>query len=303
MPADLTSNDPTLLITNRKKEVLPFSRGILATSLLATGIPTEEAYRLALLVQRELHNDDAIEHHSADELVATVCAVMRAQRGGAAIADRWLAWRAARRGGRPVVIVITGAPGTGKSTLATRLAVRLEITRIVTSDAIREVLRTVVPKAVLPELHTSTFELIRSDQVDPFVDFDRQCAAVSNATAAVANRLAIENRSVIVEGVHLMPGALTEALVDHPSNPVVIERLITAPPAAHRSHLANRRADEPLRGGDRHLRSFDRITAIQEHLRRRAVERGVPTVDIGEATAMTQDLVGEIVQRLDRVPA
>lgn len=64
MPADLTPDDATLMITNRRSDVLPYSRGILATSLLATGIPTEEAYRLALPVQRELHIDDAIEQGS-----------------------------------------------------------------------------------------------------------------------------------------------------------------------------------------------------------------------------------------------
>jgi hypothetical protein len=36
MPTDLVPNDPSLLITNRYGEVLPFSRGIMATSLLAT---------------------------------------------------------------------------------------------------------------------------------------------------------------------------------------------------------------------------------------------------------------------------
>ena len=47
MPTDLVSDDPNLLITNRRGEVLPYSRGIMATSLLATGVHTEEACRLA----------------------------------------------------------------------------------------------------------------------------------------------------------------------------------------------------------------------------------------------------------------
>lgn len=302
MPTDLAFDNPNLMITNRQGEVLPFSRGIMASSLLATGIPTEEAYRLALLVQEAIENDGAARH-DADDLVRTACEIMRAHPGGGPIADRWLAWRAARRSGRPVVIVLTGAPGVGKSTLATRLAVRLEITRLVTTDAIREVLRTVVPHAVLPELHTSTFELIEPGQPDPFADFDRQCNAVSNAMAAVASRLAAEHRSMIAEGVHLTPGSLAAALTDHPSRPVVVERLVTAPTSSHRRNLERRQADEPLRRGERHVASFDRIEMIQQHLKQQANAGGVPTIDIAQATAMTQDLVGEIVARLEQVPA
>lgn len=301
MPTDLASHDASLLITNRHGEELPFSRGIMATSLLATGIPTEEAYRLASIVQASLH--DGRTHHDSDELVRAACEVLRAQPRGDEIADRWLAWRSARRSGRPLVIVLGGAPGVGKSTLATRLAVRLEITRLVTTDAIREVLRTVVPEAVLSELHVSTFELIRPERPDPFADFDRQCAAVSNALGAVASRLVTENRSVIAEGVHLQPGALTCALADHPQRPVVVERVVTAPTSVHRANLDHRRTAEPLRDGDRHLRGFDRIAAIQDHLQEQADRAGIPTMDVAAATQLTQDLVGEIVDRLDRAAA
>ncbi len=302
MPSDLAPDDPDLLIRNRQGEELPFSRGIMATSLLATGIPTEEAYRLALLVQRSLY-EDRREHHDADDLVRFACDALRTEPGGDAIAELWLAWRAARRSGRPVVVVLSGAPGVGKSTLATRLAVRLEITRIVTTDAIREVLRTVVPPAVLPELHASTFELIEPDRADPFTSFDRQCDAVANALAAVAGRLVTENRSMIAEGVHLPPGALTAALVDHPQRPVVVERLVTASRATHLTNLDRRRSSEPLRDGARHMDGFERIVDIQEHLAERALRDGVPSIDVAEATAMTNDLVGEIVQRLERVPS
>ena len=77
--------------------------------------------------------------------------------------------------------------------MATRLAVRLGITRVVTTDAIREVLRTVIPDTVLPELHCSTFETAkRADGAGgQLQSFHRQARAVGAATAAVANRLAI----------------------------------------------------------------------------------------------------------------
>jgi 2-phosphoglycerate kinase len=302
MSTDATSGDPELLITNRYGEDLPFSRGIMASSLLPTGVTTEEAYRLAVAVQHALHADGT-RRHDADDLVQAAHDALRATPEGDEIADRWLAWRAARRSGRPIVIVLTGAPGTGKSTLATRLAVRLDITRIVTTDAIREVLRTVVPPAVLPELHTSTFELIDTTRPDPFADFDRQCTAVSNAMGAVAGRLVTEHRSVIAEGVHLAPGALADALADHPSRPIVVERLVTAPTEVHRSNLERRMTNEPHRNGQRHLDGFEHIGLIQEHLKARAIERDVPAIDIGDATEMTQHLVGEIVSRLQPVAA
>ena len=43
-----------IIVQDREDNRLPFSRGIMATSLLATGIPTEEAYRLSSLIQRRL---------------------------------------------------------------------------------------------------------------------------------------------------------------------------------------------------------------------------------------------------------
>ena len=106
MPIDLASHDPTLRITNRHGEVLPFSRGIMATSLLATGLRTEEAYRLASIVQESLHDGRA--RHDSDELVEVACDVLRSQPEGEQIVRRWLSWRAVRRSGRPVVIVLGG---------------------------------------------------------------------------------------------------------------------------------------------------------------------------------------------------
>jgi 2-phosphoglycerate kinase len=290
--------DSGITILDRADNRLPFSRGIMATSLLATGVPTEEAYRLASIVQQQLLARGRREL-DAEQLVALTHDMLLTEARDVRIADRWTAWRRAKRSGRPVSIVLGGAPGTGKSTLATQLAVRLNIPRVVTTDAIRDVLRTVVPANVLPELHRSTFDVVDPDAVDPFSGFLRQCNAVGAAAIAVADRLADEHRSVIIEGVHALPGATVRALSDHPAAPIVIERLIVQEAAERHADLLRRRAtSEPLRGGDRHLAGLDRIRMIQQRLHEEADAAGVPVVDGGEAGDLTQDIVDEIVRRL-----
>ncbi len=296
MPVDLRDGDPRIIVHDRSGSRLPYSRGIMATSLLATGVHTEEAYRLASLIQARLLHHDRHEV-AACELLDLALVTLQDEAEGGDVSERWLAWRRAKRSGRPIVVVLGGAPGSGKSTLATRLAVRLDVTRVITTDAIREVLRVVVPETVLPELHGSTFDVIDGPGPMQFARFDRQCSAVVQATGAVASRLAIEHRSMIIEGVHLAPGAITRQLADHPAKPIVVERLVMIDESCHAAHLRARSASEPLRGGDRYLDRFPTLRAIQAHLIEQAHSAGVPTVDLHEATELTQSIVDEIAAR------
>ena len=62
-----------------------------------------------------------------------------------------------RRTERPLFLLIGGATGTGKSTLATEAAVRLGITSVTSTDMIRETMRTVLSADVVPGLHDHSF--------------------------------------------------------------------------------------------------------------------------------------------------
>ncbi len=300
MPIDLVASRSTnVRVRDRVGLDLPFSRGIMASAILATGLPTDDAYRIASDIQRQLDSSGVTEI-GADE-IATLAAETIDRIAGPSFGHRYRAWREAKRIGRPLVVVLSGAPGVGKSTVATRLAVRLGISRIVTTDAIREVLRTVIPASVLPELHASTYEL---DVPPSYAGFERQASVVAAATRAVAARLATERRSVLLEGVHLLPGYITRTLAGHSANPVVVERLLVLDDAGvHRAQLKYRAGNEPGRGGDRTLDHLATIRHIQEHLVGHATRRAVPVFDLAHPAELTHQVVDAVVAELVEMPA
>jgi 2-phosphoglycerate kinase len=301
MPTDLSPHPRkgVIQVRDRAGIGLPFSKGLMATSILATGVETDVAYNLAAGIERELRSQRHGEI-AADEL-AKLAKDMIARELGPDVAERYHGWRRAKRTGHPVFIVMSGAPGVGKSTIATRLAIRLGITRIVTTDTIREVLRTVIPETVLPELHVSTYESTAAEghgAAPPLASFQRQAGAVGAATAAVARRLAAERRSAILEGVHLLPGHLCEHLASHPAHPLVVEILLKLDDEdLHAAHLTCRLDDEPARGGLRHMKHFREIRSIQEWLCEMAHKAGTATFDIADPEHLTQCVVDQVVEQ------
>lgn len=181
---------------------------------------------------------------------------------------------------------------------------RLGITRIVPTDAVLETLRLVVAPIELPELHVSAVELMNASTAgddataSPIDRFERQCDAVGHAANEVAARLVCENRSMILEGVHLLPGEMTKYLAHHPARPIVAERMVTVDRSQHHGqNLAQRGAVAPDDVGEPHGDRFDAIRAIQAHLTRSATVADVTTVDARTANDLVQRLVDEIAGR------
>ncbi len=285
MPIDLADIDPRIVVRDQHGTEAPFSRGVMATSLLATGVLTDEAYRLASLVQaRLLHHE---RHNIAVlDLVELTRLTLDEHAPDSNVARRWTAWRRSVQSGRPMVIALGGAPGVGKSIFATRLAVRLGITEVLSTDAVHEVLRLVVPPFVMPELHRPVSDLVE----ESFAGFERQSEGIASAAAAVVAGFVEDGRSVIVEGVHLLSGAITAHLANSARSPVVVERVITIAEAnEHGEHVI----DEAVHD----LERLTTIRSIQLHLMARAHQAGVTCLDDRNTADLAQDVVDEIISK------
>ena len=116
----------------------------------------------------------------------------------------------------PVVLLVGGATGTGKSTLATEAAHRLGITRVTSTDFIRQTMRAFFSREFMPSVHYSSFEAElaltqrgrgrRGDAA--LLGFLDQTRNVLVGVEAAIDRALTEGWSMVLEGVHIVPGMI-----------------------------------------------------------------------------------------------
>jgi len=282
---------------------LPFSKGRMATTLFLSGVEAEYAYQLALEIEETVLEVGATEI-SLDDLHRIVEGVLEGRDGPAGVA-RYRAWQAVLRRERPVIVIIGGATGTGKSTLATELAYRLGISRITSTDVVRQVMRAFFSPALMPSLHYSSFEAgggMKMPMPDPdqgdraLYGFIQQAEQVAVGVVAVVERAVLEGLSTVVEGVHLVPG-LVEPPPGHDAT-IVNVMLAIEDEEAHQSHFVARdSASGGARALERYLQHFGEIRRIQDYLLGRAQRMNVPVVDATDGDAALRSVLDLILER------
>src|SRR5258705_4196269 len=159
----------------------------------------------------------------------------------------------------PVVLLIGGATGTGKSTVATEIAYRLGITRVTSTDFIRQTMRAFFSHEFMPAIHYSSFE---AGDVVPLADdpliagFLEQSRNVLVGVRASIERALQEGWSMVLEGVHLVPGLLP-AVQDGALVSACV--LNIRDEAAHAQHFFSREGDGAERPMAKYLDRFDEI--------------------------------------------
>jgi 2-phosphoglycerate kinase len=253
-------------IVVNKGHGLPYSKGLMAQALSATALSEERSFEVARVIEARLVERGESEI-DVEALHALVEEVLLAEEGETA-AGRYRRWRRLDRLDRPLVVLIGGTTGVGKSTLAAMLAARLGVNRVIATDVIRQVLRAFFTHEAMPTVHGSAFE------VGGIAGYRDQAERVGTGIAAIVERAAAEGKPVVVEGVHVVPGGV------HPrvrERCVLVEALVVVDdPDLHRGHFSLRPGSRPA---ERYLAHFEEIRRLQDHLWERARSESVAIID------------------------
>jgi 2-phosphoglycerate kinase len=273
------ARSPHILISDRETG-LPYSKGLMASQVMVTGLSPFRAYEVAEAIEDRLVRSGraSISTNDLDELTVDVLDELAGDR----YAKNFRRWREVEALEIPLVVLIGGSTGVGKSTLATQLAARLGIVRVVATDAVREVMRAMLSERLMPTLHRSSFEageaLREPDRRDTVVaGFRDQTAAVAVGVDALLRRAALEGMSMIIEGAHVVPGFVDVA--SHSEAMVAVPVVVTVEEEdVHRTHFLARSADHAGRPATRYLNGFDGIRRVQRFIKSQALSHGVPVI-------------------------
>jgi 2-phosphoglycerate kinase len=276
---------------------LPFSKGLMARSLVAAGITADRAYELSLVLEADLAKSDR-QSVSLERLEELAHESLGPEAGAVAM-RRLRRYQDLYDLDLPIILLVGGGTGTGKSSVATDVAYRLGITRVTSTDFVRQTMRAFFSREFMPAIHYSSFEAGRAtaeegeehDDIGKAVvdGFLEQTRDVLVGVAASIDRALQEGWSMVLEGVHLVPGMLPPI-----ENALVVQCVLAINDTeAHASHFWIRDNDsEGMRPYEKYLECFDDIRLVQEYILGRAQRHEVPVIQ----NANLEETVVEVME-------
>ncbi len=270
------------LVRSPNQSTTPFSKGMLAVSLQGAGLDLSESYDVARELETWLLLDGRREIDRS-ALRERVHEALEAAHGSRA-AERYRILRIALADARPIFVLLGGAAGVGKTSVAVEVARRLEISRVIGTDSIRQIMRLMFSPDLMPEIHCSTYDAYEvlgpefAGVENPVIaGFREQAQKIAVGVHALLDRAVEENTSVLIEGANLLPGIID--LDRYGDAHVVFLITATLDVEAYRSRFTARARTARERPSDRYLRHLDEILAIQRHVLAEADRHSLPIIE------------------------
>lgn len=191
----------------------------------------------------------------------------------------------------PRLVLISGATGTGKTTLAKAVAHELDLARIASTDTVREVMRATATSGE-DALQRSSYG--RGAIGDAAADWEDAANAVQTGIEAVVDRARQQGVDLVMEGVHILPSRKLISAWQSAGGAAVGLIVKIENEATHRERIETREAGT-WRGAERYRAGFDRIRGIQRAIEERAAAAGWKVID----TRLHSDGLGMVRQWLD----
>jgi len=283
----------------------PFSAGILTRSLEACTVDKRAAIEVAHWVQKAMQND-GLSRITLPGLRLLIYRSLK-EHCSKESANYYLSWRQFKTSGAPLIILVGGASGTGKSTICSELAYRLGVVRTQSTDMMREIIRSYIAPHVMPTLGFSSFDAWRGLPGTKARDGQRktdnpvisgflvQSANVRSALEATIARALKERQDMIVDGVHVLPMDMDLSSA-HERAVVVSAMLAVTTRQQLENQISWRSRDQPDRGSSRYLEKLDAIWELQSYLLSRADKAQILVI----ANWVVEDTVRELLLEVNR---
>lgn len=292
-----------IIVQSEDGQKVPFSRAHHQRGLESCGLSYAEAAGITQALYAHLIDKrrTAIKSMHLDGLTH---ACLR-QQLGTAVAYRYLVWKDFVHSGRPLVLLIGGTAGSGKSTIATAIAHRLNIVRTQSTDMLREVMRVMIPERLLPVLHRSSFDAWRAlpsteDADAQLADgYHAQAELLSVACEAVVNRALRERVSLILEGVHIQP-SLVDRVPQNTDALVIPIMLGVLDREQLRNRIRGRGSEVPGRRSTRYLESFEQIWRLQSMLLSEADRSNISIIENDDKEKVFHEVMRTVIGVLSK---
>jgi 2-phosphoglycerate kinase len=328
----------------KQGEERPFSRGEITTLLNYIGIELTPALKIATRVKRELIKKKNVNKKTGQYSISSVelghtikDKLLEAEENGVIspgdqFPEKYIFWRNVRNLREPMLILVGGATAVGTTSIGRSLENKLNFIvqsgtnpfmyelkgmfNIVMTDHIRDTMRGFAEayptRRKLEELFVSTYEAGKlkgkgnsREIIDGFI---RQTEMIETGLdTIIENDILYRGSSLIVEGIHLIPGYLNKVYstflnsdiqdysfhfhVDIPDEQV------------HQARLGDRESETTLRGRKDYLGKYDEIRMIKDYLLSQAQVTEIPIISNSELNEIehkyvSSQIMNHIFERL-----
>lgn len=176
----------------------------------------------------------------------------------------------------PKLILISGGPGTGKSTFGMSLALEQGILKCISSDTVRAVMRSYVPESISPPLHRSSYAKSTDDgSDDPVKSWIETCKVLETSIDTLVEDSINRGVSLVLEGVSIYPSRKWIDKFTAAGGTACGVLLVVSKEETHKNLLLKRGFMTGNTGAEeKKLKSFDRVRLIQDEMIRSAKESG-----------------------------
>jgi 2-phosphoglycerate kinase len=284
----------------------PYPIAILIGRLRLSGVSGINAERIAETVLTEFSDNKVVEEKSILSLIRNELSSLSSDISKAfEILTQYDDLRRSSQNTPPIILILEGASSTGKSMIALEMIFNLGVTRILSTDTIRQVLRSIKDEKETPELFCHTYQAhihkqVGSESLDPILrGFLAQLEHIDPFVKRGVQKFVNEGTDTLVEGVHIIPGNLQRLSAG------IIEVLINPDTNTHEEMFVSKYRSGKLRtvSKDEEIRTreFKAAKMIQEYMVEQAKTKNthiIPFKDYGIAVASISEIVVKKVEAI-----